>query len=221
MPTRCAPTIPIRCIRPSSRGAPIGIARSRGTRWAIFEYDRSVVSLQIVLQSDGGPMSARIELTQGPSNTKQFIDIYSQDGSAYPVSLAIETPGFGKVVRIQNLAHIPFPIKVWVEPCTKGEDQVAEVLPKDVAGTKRILSADVGTNGRFSPKNDAMDIEFQKVIMDRPTRRPTLRQSDHRRRERKSEFMPYFWAKSGDEDDGNANENDGYQSFPPPDGLHP
>mmetsp|Transcript_34693 Transcript_34693/g.84129 ORF Transcript_34693/g.84129 Transcript_34693/m.84129 type:complete len:398 (+) Transcript_34693:128-1321(+) len=137
-----------------------------GNAMRTFNFDRNVVSLQVVLQSDGGPMSARIELTQGPSNTKQFMDVYSQDGLTYPVSLVIETPGFGKVIRILNTADVAFPLKAWVEPCTKSSnEQKVEVVMPSKHTTSR-LPEDLGANGHDpTDKRHAMDIEFQKVVM--------------------------------------------------------
>lgn len=170
----------------------------QGNAMGTFNFDRNVVSLQVVLQSDGGPVSARIELTQGPSNTKQFIDVYSQDGMTYPVSLVLETPGRGKVVRILNTAQVAFPIRAWVEPCTlSNDDQKVEVVAKE-ARKQYILPEDLGANGHPSDKKDAVDIEFQKVVMNDPSGKFSRRYPKRDGPEgRPSGTLPYFWAKSG------------------------
>ncbi|CAJ1937750.1 unnamed protein product [Cylindrotheca closterium] len=207
-------------------GGPNGYRRIQGNAMGTFNFDRDVVSLQVVLQSEGGPMSARVELTQGPSNTKQFIDIYSQDGLTYPVSLVIETPGNGKVIRIRNTAEIAFPLKAWVEPCTKSLDQKVEVVPRATEPAKRnMLPEDLGANGHPSDKKDAVDIEFQKVVMNNPTRKFSRHFDKRDNQESSPGVLPFFWAKSSKYDGGNDDNQHGHdhhqQAFPPTNGLHP
>ena len=102
--------------------------RVQGNSQQTFKYGPDVVSLQIVLKTDGFPMAARVELSQGPSNNKQIVDIYCQDGLTYPVSLVIETPGPGKTLRIFNTASVEYPLKAWVEPCTASSKNELELV---------------------------------------------------------------------------------------------
>eukprot|EP00980_Cylindrotheca_fusiformis_P000002 scaffold1_cov108-Cylindrotheca_fusiformis.AAC.2 len=167
----------------------------QGNSLHTYKYNHEVVSLQIVLQTDGLPLAARVELSQGPNNVKQIIDVYSQDGMTYPVSLVIETPGNGKVVRIMNTASMEYPLKAWIEPCTNLKNKKIEVMREEE--TKRIRpSADSLTSK--NKDEDALDIEFQRSHRpSAPQRHVFDRTSEHHPRESQT-ALPYFWAKSED-----------------------
>jgi hypothetical protein len=78
-------------------------------------FPTNVESVQVKLESHGRPLSARLELLQGPNNIKQVVEVSSQDGCNKPFYGIFETPGSGNVVRIVNTASIEFPFEVKID----------------------------------------------------------------------------------------------------------
>ena len=97
-----------------------------------FQFEETVESVQVLLETDGRPLHARVELIQGSDDSKQVIDIMSENGLDQPFFAVIDTPtlalGAGATVRVVNTApSTVFPLTAKVEPYLVTDDYVPPV----------------------------------------------------------------------------------------------
>eukprot|EP00532_Pseudo-nitzschia_australis_P003735 CAMPEP_0168201344 /NCGR_PEP_ID=MMETSP0139_2-20121125/23633_1 /TAXON_ID=44445 /ORGANISM="Pseudo-nitzschia australis, Strain 10249 10 AB" /LENGTH=379 /DNA_ID=CAMNT_0008126847 /DNA_START=70 /DNA_END=1209 /DNA_ORIENTATION=+ len=114
-------------------GEPFVVQGSNGVE--SFQFESTVESIQLHLQTDGRPLHARVELIQGVDDSKQVIDIMSENGAEQPFFAVIDTPtlsmGGGVTVRVVNTAPTTvFPLTAVVEPYLVTDDYVPPVNPK-------------------------------------------------------------------------------------------
>jgi hypothetical protein len=86
-----------------------------------YPFDAAVENVQLLLTTEGLPLSVSIELLQGPENSKQMVEVDIEDGLDRPFFMILETPGSGNVVRVVNQATVEFPLTAQVEPYMVGD----------------------------------------------------------------------------------------------------
>jgi len=96
-----------------------------------YEFGAEVESIQVLLTSlkqGERNMKAKIELTQGPNQVKQVIELYASSGYKNPFYVVIQTPGANNAIRVINENTVEFPFDAWVLPYeTTGEGGVSAV----------------------------------------------------------------------------------------------
>jgi len=92
----------------------------QGNSLQTFRFHHEIQSVQVMLKTDGRPLNARIELWQGPTNVKQMVDVYTDDGLERPFYMNIETPSGENVVRVVNTGTLAFPIDATVDAYSIG-----------------------------------------------------------------------------------------------------
>ena len=74
-----------------------------------FPLDQSTEKLEVVLNTDGKQLNARVELLNAPNNPKQTFEVFTNNGELNSLCVCFETPDAGNTVRIVNLAPVEFP----------------------------------------------------------------------------------------------------------------
>jgi hypothetical protein len=93
-----------------------GYNEIQGTSLRTFIMEAGVEAVEVLLENNGRPLNARIEITQGPDAKKQVMEVYAEDGLDRPFYLNINTPYDGNVVKIVNTGPVEFPLTASVVP---------------------------------------------------------------------------------------------------------
>lgn len=84
-----------------------------------FGFEHGVEYVYLEVSSEGLPVNARVEIWQGPSNTKAIGNIYTDHGMQRPWSALIPLPGYGSSICVKNMGPMAYPIKVSMDPPPK------------------------------------------------------------------------------------------------------
>jgi hypothetical protein len=92
-------------------------ASSQGERvdgQALRSYPLSPSSkqLEVILNTEGRQLKARVELLNAPNNPKQTFEVYASDGQLTSLCICFDTPDEGNTVRILNLSPQEFPLNI-------------------------------------------------------------------------------------------------------------
>merc|ERR1712232_96382 len=94
----------------------------------IQSFAADVDQLQVLLETDGKMLNAKIELLNGPNNIKQEFEVFTNNGQLNSLFVVFETPGQGNSVRVTNMATMEFPLNVYFQASevnTRGPASIA------------------------------------------------------------------------------------------------
>ena len=74
-----------------------------------YPVDSTTEQLEVVLNTDGKQLNARVELLNAPNNPKQTFEVFTNNGELNSLTVCFNTPDMGNTVRIVNLAPVEFP----------------------------------------------------------------------------------------------------------------
>jgi len=74
-----------------------------------FPLDPSADQLEVVLNTDGRQLNAKIELLNAPNNPKQTFEVFTNNGELSALCVCFNVPDAGTTVRVVNLAPVEFP----------------------------------------------------------------------------------------------------------------
>jgi len=93
---------------PGELGATGGVLCQGGALHS-FPLDVSTNKLEVVLNTDGKQLNARVELLNAPNNPKQTYEIFTNNGQLNCLCVCFNVPDPGSTLRIVNLAPVEFP----------------------------------------------------------------------------------------------------------------
>mmetsp|Transcript_4581 Transcript_4581/g.12167 ORF Transcript_4581/g.12167 Transcript_4581/m.12167 type:complete len:297 (-) Transcript_4581:468-1358(-) len=97
---------------------PATIEGERVDGGAIRSYiiDPSTEQVEVVLDTDGKQLNARLEVLNAPNNPKQTFECFTNNGHLNSLVVCVNTPDLGNTIRIVNLAPVEFPCYVYLRP---------------------------------------------------------------------------------------------------------
>merc|ERR1712083_626955 len=87
-----------------------------------FPLDPSAQQLELVLNTDGKQLNARVELLNAPNNPKQTFEVFTNNGQLNSLCVCFNTPDAGNTVRIVNMAPVEFPCYIHLNEIWKNAE---------------------------------------------------------------------------------------------------
>lgn len=124
---------PIRAAANYAKGAMIreNPSPSAGTRvdggaLKSFPVSETADQLELVLNTDGKQLNARVEVLDGPNNPKQTYEVFTNNGELNALKVCFNIPDSGNTLRIINLAPVEFPCYIHLNEIT-----ATDLVPRD------------------------------------------------------------------------------------------
>jgi len=119
--------------------------------------DPSVQRIQVLMQTEGRPLNADVELWQGPDNTPQKMRVYLEDGAKRPFCVVIEAPRGSNAIAVRNTNSLEFPLSAYIEPESGSSGLGNEIRRKQSIKPRTVQGGAVHTYP-FAPAVDSVQI---------------------------------------------------------------
>merc|ERR1719486_1911977 len=77
-----------------------------------FPLSPECEQLEVVLNTDGKQLNARVELLNAPNNPKQTFEVFTNNGELNSLCVCFNTIDPGNTIRIVNKAPVEFPCNI-------------------------------------------------------------------------------------------------------------
>jgi len=94
---------------PTELPAAIEGERCDGGALRSYPIDAASDQVEVVLNTDGKQLNARVELLNAPNNPKQTFECFTNNGELNSLVVCFNLPDQGNTIRVVNLAPVEFP----------------------------------------------------------------------------------------------------------------
>jgi len=94
---------------PTELPAAIEGERCDGGALRSYPIDQASEQVEVVLNTDGKQLNARVELLNAPNNPKQTFECFTNNGELNSLVVCFNCPDPGNTIRVVNLAPVEFP----------------------------------------------------------------------------------------------------------------
>ena len=134
---------------PSKADASIAV---QGGAMRTWNYAHPMDQARVLLETDGGPVDAAVNLWQGPDNCPLKMRVFVEDGRLCPFSAVFATPPTPSSVIIRNMATLEFPLAANVAPQTLDQPSM------ECASSLSPIDGDAVNRYPFGPLVDSVQV---------------------------------------------------------------
>ena len=121
-------------------------------------FDEEINRVTVLLKTEGRPLTANVDLWQGPDNTPQKMTVYLEDGSKRPFRGIVECPGSSNAVSIRNTAQLEYPLTAGLDVST------GELDSSNISFDYRIVQGGAVYTTPFAPEVQSIYVSLKTEL---------------------------------------------------------
>jgi hypothetical protein len=131
----------------------------QGQSLKTYPQKHYVKRVEVMLKTEGRPLSARIELLTGPNTNKQVIEVYTDEGLIRPLFAIFETLEKETMIRVVNTAPMEFPMLASVAPHFIDDSVSPADSVSSVSNMEPVIIGATSMDTKLSMESSAMPVE--------------------------------------------------------------